>query len=102
MSKYIYTALGTLCGIFLIATIVLYSKLQTCNVKRQEAITSLEFQNEAIKQQALDSKNYTKNAPKVQEKIVYRYKEIKSDTSSCEVELNNLKNIIDIFYTRAE
>ena len=65
------------------------------------ATTMIKTQNEAIRLNAIEIEKYSNSLKDINSKIENRYKAINTtNLKDCKAELNELKKIIETFYTR--
>ncbi|PAF46412.1 hypothetical protein BKH46_07430 [Helicobacter sp. 12S02634-8] len=67
-------------------------------VQALEAKIALQNQNQAIQSKAIDTKRYTQATPKIEEKIITKYKIIKQKDPSCQAQMQEVKNALDIYF----
>lgn len=58
----------------------------------------IKLQNEAIAKKAVDTKNYIKSIPKIEEKIITKYKNVSIKDTSCEGKLKEIENAMDLYF----
>lgn len=101
MSKYIYTFLGAIIVGLVVATISYKDSYEVALQELSQANTLIKAQNEIIKLNAIEIEKYTNSLKDINSKIENRYKSINTtNLKDCKAELNELKKILETFYTR--
>lgn len=101
MSKYIYAFLGAIIVGLVVATISYKNSYENTLQELSQANTLIKAQNEAIRLNAIEIEKYSNSLKDINFKIENRYKAINTtNLKDCKAELNELKKIIETFYTR--
>lgn len=100
MNKYIYTALGTLIAVLAISLIFVTKSLKTKISELAKVQSELSLQNEIIKQNELKLKTYESSKDSIKKNIEIRYREITKADTSCQAELDSIKEVLNTFYQR--
>ncbi|PAF49211.1 hypothetical protein BKH41_03780 [Helicobacter sp. 12S02232-10] len=94
------------CGALLISLVLtgflgvkyyIHQKIQA-GIESGIATYILQTQNQAIRLKELQTKEYQEEDPKIKEKIITKYQVIQEKDLSCENQLKEIKNALELFY----
>lgn len=101
MSKYIYAFLSAIIVGLVVAMLSYKNSYENALQELSNATTMIKTQNEAIRLNAIEIEKYSNSLKDINSKIENRYKAINTtNLKDCKAELNELKKIIETFYTR--